>query len=84
MLEAAYTQQADATIAADTVGRDGRQEDYSRLADEYRARYEAHVGKGGTAGKGATVPAAGKFADVDRRFSDPQRTDYFFHGRRGR
>lgn len=85
MLEALYTQQADSTIAADTTDRAGRPEDYSRLAEEYRGLYEAHVGKsGGKAGQGATVPAAGTFVDVDRRFSDPHRHDYFFHGRRGR
>jgi hypothetical protein len=84
-LEAAYTQQSVSAITADTTDPGGRPEDYSRLAEEYRDRYEAHVGKGGGSGSdGAAVPAAGTFVDVDRNFSDPRRTDYFFHGRRGR
>lgn len=80
-LAAFYAQGTDSSIEADVVDHRGRSAEYRQLAAAHRSRYWIAVGRGM---EGTALPAvsASAFVDYDRRFSNTERTDYFFHGRR--
>lgn len=76
-----YAQGSDSSIEADVVDHRGRSAEYRTLAGAHRSRYWIAVGRG-MDGSGQPSGGASAFVDIDRRFGDHARTDYFFHGRR--
>ncbi len=78
MLAAAYAQDQDSTIAADSVDHSSKRREYETQAAKYRAEYDEHMGIGQAA---AAKPASGM---VDWDVNYPDGTDRLTHPRRYR
>lgn len=75
MLAALYAKDVDSSIAADSVDRRTKSDNYRSMAASYRKSYSIKVSTGDT------QAAAVAMTDIDRQgFGHRGRQDYFFHG----
>jgi len=76
MLADFYIQSIDGSIAADSVNRLSKAQEYRAAAKTFRDAYDLKMSSGVATGPALAI------GDMDRNYSDPYQVDYHFHGRR--
>ena len=73
-----FSQSVSGTLSADSVDHLSKADQYRQDAAQWRASWKRKMGLDSTA-----VAASGTVVELDGVMSDPYRTSFFFHGRRG-